>query len=215
LFKVVVGLHKKSSGKVHVFGSEPGGHICIGYVPQRTQVDWDFPVTVYDVVMMGRFGKLGLFKRPGKKDKKIVDQALELVEMQHLSSKRINQLSGGQQQRVFIARALAQETGLLLMDEPLTGLDSNAQKKIIEIIERLGKQGVTILVSLHDLSLVENHFDKVLLINKKLVAFGKPEEVLSQELLREAYGSHLHIIKTEKSIIALEDTCVDKGGEKE
>lgn len=116
LFKAIVGLEKPSEGKVHIYGHAPYGHICIGYVPQRSAVDWDFPVTVYDVVMMGRAGKLGMFRYPGAQDKKMVMNALELVQMERFATRQIRELSGGQQQRVFIARALAQEAELLLMD---------------------------------------------------------------------------------------------------
>jgi len=211
LFKVIVGLEKAAGGKVHIYGSEPGKHICIGYIPQRNQVDWDFPVTVYDVVMMGRVGKLGFFKLPGSDDKRLVDEALKLVKMDKYSDRSIKQLSGGQQQRVFIARALAQEAELLLMDEPLAGLDSRSHDEIIRIIKKLEERNVTCLISLHDLSLVNENFKQVMLLNQKIIAFGKPEEVLDRESLANAYGGHLHMIESGGGVYALEDTCVDKG----
>jgi ABC-type Mn2+/Zn2+ transport system ATPase subunit len=192
---------------VQVFGNDPGGHICIAYVPQRNRVDWSFPVTVADVVMMGRVGQLGLFRNPKTSDWDLVHEALAVVRMPHLAQRQIGQLSGGQQQRMFIARALAQEAELMLMDEPLTGLDINSQEEVFGILNRLQQEGVTVLVSLHDLKMAAERFDRVMLLNHKMLAIGTPEEVLTPENLVPAYGGHLHLVPTEEGALALGDTC--------
>jgi ABC-type Mn2+/Zn2+ transport system ATPase subunit len=207
LLKIVAGVLSPSSGRVQIFGNDPGGHICITYVPQRSHVDWDFPVTVADVVMMGRVGQLGLFRNPRSSDWDIVQRSLETVRMTHLAKRQISQLSGGQQQRMFIAQALAQEAELMLMDEPLSGLDVNSQEEVFGILDKLQQQGVTILVSLHDLKLAAQRFDRVMLLNHRMLAFGAPEEVLNPENLVAAYGGHLHLIHTEDGALALGDTC--------
>ena len=133
LLKVAAGLIKPDSGSVKMFGYTPDSHICIAYVPQRSEIDWQFPVTVSDVVMMGRTRQIGLFRRPGRNDKKIVESSLERVQIAHLADQQIGELSGGQQQRVFIARALALEANLLLMDEPLAGLDMPSQEAMLDL----------------------------------------------------------------------------------
>jgi len=209
LLKVIAGILTPTRGEINIYGQEPGGHICIAYIPQRSQVDWDFPVTVADVVMMGRVGRLGLFRHPKESDWQIVNQALEVVKMQAFAGRQIDQLSGGQQQRMFIARALAQEAELMLMDEPLTGLDVNSQEDIFSIMDELKKQNVTVLVSLHDLKLAAQEFDRVLLLNRKMMGVGKPKEVFSKDNLLEAYGGHLHLLSTEDGLLALGDTCCD------
>ncbi len=211
LFKVIAGVLPPSEGQVHVFGSAPDGHICIAYVPQRSQVDWNFPVNVADVVMMGRIGRLGLFRQPRAPDWEVVRRALEVVNLADLAQRQIGQLSGGQQQRMFIARALAQEAELMLMDEPLTGLDVNAQEEILAILNDLCQRGVTILVSLHDIQLAAERFERVMLLNHRLVGLGAPEAVLSPENLKAAYGGHLRLIPAEEGVLALGDTCCDEG----
>jgi manganese/iron transport system ATP-binding protein len=207
LLKVIAGVLVPHFGKVQIYGHEPGGHICIAYVPQRNQVDWDFPVTVSDVVMMGRVGQLGLFRNPKGKDWELVNHALEIVRMTHLAKRQISQLSGGQQQRMFIARALAQEAELMLMDEPLTGLDMNSQEELLTIMDRLAQQNVTVLVTLHDLKIAAQNFDRVMLLNHQMLAVGTPEVVLTPENLVTAYGGHLHLVPTEEGTLALGDTC--------
>lgn len=209
LFKVVAGVIQPSAGTIHIYGYYPGGHICIGYVPQRSQVDWSFPANVADVVMMGRTGKLGLFRWPRRRDWAIVRQQLELVGMQDLAHKQIGELSGGQQQRVFIAQALAQEAELLLMDEPLTGLDIPAQEDILHIFDLLQEQGVTMMAATHDLNLAARHFDHVMLLNRQLLGFGKPHEVFTPENLRAAYGGHVTLMETEEGTLIVGDTCCD------
>jgi manganese/iron transport system ATP-binding protein len=205
LIKVIAGLIPPSSGNVTVFGGEPGVHICIAYVPQRSQVDWHFPVTVRDVVMMGRIGKLGLLHNAGKKDWEIVDRSLQVVNLTSQSKRQISELSGGQQQRMFIARALAQEAELMLMDEPLTGLDVGSQDDILQIIDLLRGQGVTILVALHDLKLAAERFDAAILLNHKLIGVGSPKEVFTNENLVKAYGSNR--VSNRMDWMAVDDTC--------
>lgn len=209
LFKVIAGVLKPTKGQVHVYGSEPDGHICIAYVPQRSQVDWSFPVNVADTVMMGRVGKMGLFRQPRARDWDIVHQSLEVVKMSHLAKRQISQLSGGQQQRMFIARALAQEAELMLMDEPLTGLDISSQEDIFIIMGKLQQRAVTVLVAMHDLKLAAKRFDRVMLLNHHIIGLGTPEEVFSTERLTSAYGGHLHLVPSEDGILVVSDTCCD------
>jgi len=211
LLKVVAGVLTPTRGQVHVYGHEPGGHICIAYLPQRSLVDWRFPVTVADVVMMGRIGKLGLFHNPAGKDWKIVEQCLDTVGLAHLAKRQIGELSGGQQQRMFIARSLAQEAELMLMDEPLAGLDIASQEDIFSILDVLRHQGVTILLALHDLQIASQRFDHVMLLNRRLIGFGHPSEVFSNQNLIAAYGGHLHLVSTQEGTLAVENGCCDQG----
>lgn len=205
LFKIVAGVLRPTEGEVTVYGSGPGGHVCIGYVPQRSQVDWRFPVTVADVVMMGRIARLGLFGWPKKRDWQLVRGALETVGLADLAKRQISELSGGQQQRMFIARALAQEAELMLMDEPLTGLDTPAQENLLALLDDLQRRGVTLMVATHDLEQARRYFDRILLLNRRLIAFGPPEQVLQAGNLRRAYGSRLTL--TEGQVIT--DTCCE------
>jgi manganese/iron transport system ATP-binding protein len=207
LFNVIVGAIKPQAGTVQIYGSGPLGHICVGYVPQRRTVDWQFPVTVRDVVMMGRVGQIGFFRWPGKRDRDAVEQAMQDVNISHLAKRQIGELSGGQQQRVFLARALAQGAELLLLDEPLTGLDVPSQQMILEILASLHGRGITILVATHDLNQAETLFPRVLLLNRRLVGDGPPQEVLTPERLRAAYGSQLHVVKGETGDLLVADTC--------
>jgi ABC-type Mn2+/Zn2+ transport system ATPase subunit len=209
LLKVIAGVLTPTEGEVLIFGGDPGRHICIAYVPQRSQVDWNFPVTVADVVMMGRVGKMGLFRNPKGQDWEIVNQSLQIVRMDHLAKRQISQLSGGQQQRMFIARALAQEAELMLMDEPLTGLDVNSQEEVFRILDELMEKDVTVLVTLHDLKMAAQRFNQVMLLNKRMIGIGTPEHVLSTENLISAYGGHLHLVPTDDGVLALGDTCCD------
>jgi manganese/iron transport system ATP-binding protein len=211
LFKVIAGVLPASSGEVKIYGQGPGGHICIAYVPQRSQVDWNFPVNVTDVVMMGRVGKLGFLRYPKSKDWEYVHQCLQVVDLENLASRQISELSGGQQQRMFIARALAQEAELMLMDEPFTGLDVKSQEDILTILGELQQRGVTVMASTHDLNLASQHFDRVILLNRRVLGIGGPEEVFSTERLIQAYGGHLRLVQTENETLALSDTCCDDG----
>jgi manganese/iron transport system ATP-binding protein len=212
LFKVIAGVLQASSGEVKIAGYGPGGHICIAYLPQRSQVDWNFPVNVSDVVMMGRIGRLGLFRWPRRSDWETVRQCLDVVNMSHLAKRQINELSGGQQQRMFIARALAQEAELMLMDEPFTGLDMHSQEDILGILGELKQRGVTVLASTHDLNLAGEHFDRVVLLNRRLLGFGLPEQVFTPESLMLAYAGHLRLVQAGDTTLALGDTCCDDEG---
>ncbi len=211
LFKVIAGVLRPTAGQVEVFGHEPNGHACIAYVPQRNQVDWNFPVSVADVVMMGRTGRMGLFRQPRARDWQIIGEALDVVGLQDLAQRQISQLSGGQQQRMFVARALAQQAELMLMDEPLTGLDTPSQDDIFQILDTLRTRHVTVLVALHDLRLAAERFDRVMLLNHRLLGLGSPEEVFAAPALIAAYGSHLRLLNVDGETIAVEDTCCDDG----
>ena len=191
LLKVAAGLLKPDNGSVKMFGYTPDSHICIAYVPQRSEIDWQFPVTVTDVVMMGRARQIGLLRRPGKRDREIVQASLQRVQMAHLAHKQIGELSGGQQQRVFIARALALEANLLLMDEPLAGLDMPSQEAMLDILHGLRPDKVTVLLATHDLGLAAERFDRVMLLHKQIVAFGPATAVLTTANLAAAYGGHI------------------------
>lgn len=211
LFNVVAGVITANKGQVDVYGHEPGEHICIAYVPQRSQVDWKFPVNVADVVMMGRVGKLGLFKWPKRRDWNLVHDALKLVGMDHLAGRQIGELSGGQQQRVFIARALAQEAELMLMDEPLTGLDVKSQEDIFDILDKLQQRNVTVLVATHDLNLAAERFDRLMLLNQQIIGFGLAREVFTPELLNRAYSGSMRLIDTANGTVFISDTCCGGG----
>jgi manganese/iron transport system ATP-binding protein len=211
LFNVIAGLIKPSSGMVTIAGSGPGAHLCVGYVPQRNRIDWRFPVTVADVVMMGRVGKIGLLRWPRRADRERVQAALAQVGMTALAGRQIGELSGGQQQRVFLARVLAQEAELLLMDEPLSGLDMPSQEAILIILDSLRRQQITVLVATHDLNQAAEHFQSVVLLNRRLVAYGPPAHVLTPECLTLAYGSRMHVVHGEQGDLLLTDSCCGGG----
>src|SRR5215211_1998541 len=205
LFKVIAGVLPPTAGEVNIFGSRPRGHICIAYIPQRSQVDWNFPVSVADVVMMGRSAKLGLLNWPRKKDWDYVQRALEIVELSDLASRQIGQLSGGQQQRMFIARALAQEAELMLMDEPLSGLDVPSQEGLLNLLNTLRDQNVTVMVATHDLDQAARHFDRIMLLNRRIIAFDLPQNVLHTDHLLQAYGGRLKLAPG--GTILVDDCC--------
>jgi ABC-type Mn2+/Zn2+ transport system ATPase subunit len=213
LFKMIAGVVEPSEGRITIRGAEPGGHICIGYVPQRSQVDWSFPATVADTVMMGRTDKIGLLRFPSRRDWQVVNAALETVGLTAYARRQISQLSGGQQQRMFIARALAQEAELVLMDEPFTGLDAAALEELFAILDALRARGVTVMVALHDLEIAARRFDRALLLNRRVVGLGTPEETFTPERLVEAYGGRLRVLPGAQPLLALDDTCC--GGEHE
>jgi manganese/zinc/iron transport system ATP- binding protein len=195
LIKTVMGMVPSSSGWVKIFGKSFRKNACrIGYVPQRESVDWDFPVNVLDVVLMGRYGRLGLLRRPKRDDREVAMQCLDKVKMLPFADRQIANLSGGQQQRVFLARALAQESDLYLMDEPFSGVDAATESAIIELLHELKDQGKTLLVVHHDLPTAKNYFDMLLLLNMRLVAFGPTEEVFNYDLLQKTYGGRLTIL---------------------
>ena len=192
LFKVLVGLLPLRSGQILIHGQPLGEHTdCVAYVPQRSEVDWRFPMTVADVVMMGRYNRQGWFRRPDWNDRTAVQKALEQMGIAGLSRRPIGGLSGGQQQRVFLARALAQEPHILLMDEPFTGVDAATQETTLELLTRLKEQQVTVLVSTHDLSMAAERFEHVLLLNRQLIAYGPAQEVLSPSAIQQAFGGRV------------------------
>ncbi len=210
LFKVISGVLQPNEGEVTISGSQPAVHSCIAYIPQRSQVDWNFPVSVADVVMMGRSAKLGPLNWPKKRDWDFVNRALQTVEIGDLSKRQIGQLSGGQQQRMFIARALAQEAELMLMDEPLTGLDIPSQEGILSLLDTLQKQNVTVMVATHDLDQAGKYFDRVMLLNHRILGFGQSKDVLKPEILMRAYGNRLRMVDANGNLVAMDDTCCDE-----
>lgn len=207
LFKAVAGVLPLSAGEIQVAGHEPGRHFCIAYVPQRSEVDWNFPVTVADVVMMGRIGRMGFLRHARRRDWDFVSRCLEVVGMTDLAKRQIGELSGGQQQRMFVARALAQEAELMLMDEPLTGLDVPAQESIFHILEELRARRVTVMVATHDLNMAAKRFDRVMLINRRLFGFGRADEVFGPDHLQQAYGGQIRFVQGEDGLMLLSDTC--------
>jgi manganese/iron transport system ATP-binding protein len=209
LFRLIAGTLEPSQGQVNVYGHGPSGHVCIAYVPQRSQVDWRFPATVREVVMMGRIRKIGLLRWPRKEDWRFVDRALARVGMDSHAGRQIGGLSGGQQQRVFLAQAIAQEAEVVLLDEPLTGLDLPSQESIFQLIDELNQEGVTLLVATHDLNLAAERFDQIILINRHIIAFGPPGEALTQQALVQAYGGHVHRIDQEGGLLIVTDTCCE------
>jgi ABC-type Mn2+/Zn2+ transport system ATPase subunit len=213
LIKVIAGALKPDRGTIQVYGSNPTGHVCIGYVPQRSQVEWSFPVTVAEVVMMGRIRQIGFFRWPTQKDWELVRRSLERVGMQEFRHRPIGDLSGGQQQRVFLAQAVAQEAELLLLDEPLTGLDTPTQEAIFRILGELRSEGVAVLVATHDLNQAAERFDRVMLLNRRLIAYGPPEQVLTGSHLQQAYGGHIHSLSGDEGVMVVTDTCCEGGEE--
>ncbi len=205
LFKALVGLLPLQQGNIFIHGEALGAHQdCVAYVPQREEVDWRFPVTVNDVVMMGRFSQMGWFKQPKTYDKEMVHKSLTQMGIADLAGRSIGQLSGGQQQRVFLARAIAQEPHILLMDEPFTGVDVTTQEATLRLLDHLREKGVTALVSTHDLNLAASRFDFVLLLKQRLIAFGAPQEVFTRENLAQAFGNSLLMMDNG---LALVDEC--------
>lgn len=207
LLKALVGLIRPSAGTIRVNGHLHTQCSDVAYVPQRAQVDWSFPVNVWDVVMMGRTAHIGLFRSPRKRDHTQVQRSLDLVQMTNLAHRQIGELSGGQQQRVFIARALAQEARVLLLDEPMTGLDVRTQNEVLHIVDDIHQHGVTVLVATHDLQQAADtrHYECVLLLNRRLISAGAAWNVLTVEHLTTAYGGHLQRVETDKGVLLLHD----------
>lgn len=203
LIKAILGLIPKVDGRVSIYGKDyKQQRSRVGYVPQRESVDWDFPTNALDVVMMGRYGTLGWFKRPGAEERRLAVECLAKVGMADFAGRQISQLSGGQQQRVFLARALAQQADLYFMDEPFAGVDARTEKAIIALLHELKSQGCTVLVVHHDLATVEEYFDHILLINGELIAEGPTAEVFTADQLQRTYGGRIALIKnTESSAI--------------
>jgi ABC-type Mn2+/Zn2+ transport system ATPase subunit len=207
LIKAVLGLVPVEGGEVEILGRpvDRRARRLVGYVPQREEVDWNFPVSAFDVVMMGRVPSMKLLRRPMARDRELVWEALKTVGMEKFADTRIGEFSGGQQQRVFLARALAQEAEVLLLDEPVSGVDAPSQHEIFDLLRGLQEAGKTVIVTTHDLSCVAERFDLALLLNRRLVAFGRPEEVFTSELLNETYQSHLMLLKVGERTVAIED----------
>ncbi len=192
LIKSMLGLVRPAAGEVLIHGRPHAEQRRqVAYVPQRGSVDWDFPTTVLDVVMMGRYGALGWLRRPGRRERAMAMAALEQVGMQDFSGRQISQLSGGQQQRVFLARALVQDSALYLMDEPFQGVDARTERAIVAVLRELRAAGKTVVVVHHDLETVPEYFDWVLLLNVRRVASGPVEEVFTEENLRITYGGRV------------------------
>ena len=195
LFKAILGLLKANSGTIEVKGRPlQENRKQLVYVPQKNDVDWSFPATVFDVVLMGRYPHKKIFQRINQKDKDTAMAALEEVGIEQLKNRQIGELSGGQQQRVFIARALCQEASIFLLDEPFVGVDITTEEKIIHILKRLAAEGKTLLVVHHDLSTVVRYFNKVILLNQRLIAYGDTESVFTEENITKAYSSQLPIL---------------------
>lgn len=195
LLKTIMGLLEPASGYVKIFDqSLEKVRERVAYVPQRESVDWDFPASVYDVVMLGRYRKNNLFKRTREPDKEMVLQAIEKVGLMEFKDRQIAQLSGGQQQRVFIARALAQGADLYLMDEPFVGVDAATENSILELLAEMKSAGKTVVIIHHDLQTVSDYFDYLVLLNTRLVAEGPSSEVLTKENLANAYGGQLTLL---------------------
>lgn len=195
LLKAIMNIIPLSSGNVRIYG-EPiqKKRSLVAYVPQRGEVDWDFPVNVLDVVLMGRYGRLPFYGRPRKEDIEVGMQALEKVGMENYVKRQISRLSGGQQQRVFIARALAQEARIYLMDEPFAGVDAATEKAMIALFHELKSQHKTVVCVHHDLNTVLDYFDWTILLNMRLVAAGPTAEVFSAEHLHTTYGGKLGLL---------------------
>ncbi len=189
LIKTILGLARPAAGNVRIFGRPfDARRGAVAYVPQRGTVDWDFPTNALDVVMMGRYGKLGWLRRTGKRERELAMNALEQTGMEAFANRQISQLSGGQQQRVFLARALVQEAEIYLMDEPLQGVDAKTEAAVVGLLQNLRSRGRTIVVVHHDLETVADYFDHVLLLNVKKIASGAVKEVFTPENLRATYG---------------------------
>lgn len=202
LLKSIMGLLPLAKGSVQIYGKPlKQQRQKIGYVPQRESVDWDFPTNVFDVVLMGRYGKLGWFRRPSRADRDFAMECLKKVGMDELADRQISQLSGGQQQRVFLARALAQEAQIYLMDEPFAGVDAATEKAIIRILHELKEQKKTVFVVHHDLQTVEEYFDSLILLNNRLIAAGPTKDVFQIDLLQKTYGGKLTILSSQKSAL--------------
>lgn len=195
LLKVILGLVRPITGWIKVFGrSYDEERRSVGYVPQRESVDWDFPTSAIDVVTMGLYGKIGWIRRPGASDRETALACLEKVGLRDLAGRQISQLSGGQQQRVFLARALAQDARLYLMDEPFAGVDATTEKAILTLLKELRRQGRTVVAVHHDLETVREYFDMVVLLNLRLVAAGDITSVFTSENLMRTYGGRLTIL---------------------
>jgi len=192
--KAILGFVPRDVGEVLIEGvdaEKAKGRVA--YVPQRGAVDWDFPITVKEVAMMGRYNRIPWYRSPGPEDHRIVRESLEMVRMSEFTNRQIGQLSGGQQQRVFMARALAQGSDILLLDEPFAGVDAATERAILDVLERAKQAGKTLVVVHHDLTTAAEYFDRLVLIKQRLFAYGTPEMVLREDLLSEVYEGKLRV----------------------
>lgn len=196
LIKAILGLVPMAHGTVTVFDQPLAKQRHrIGYVPQRESVDWDFPVTVFDVVLMGTYGQLGWFRRPGSKQKAWAKECLEKVNLADMMHRQIGQLSGGQQQRTFLARALAQQADIYFMDEPMAGVDAATESVIFSLLREMRDQGRLVIVVHHDLRTVPQYYDHVIMLNTRLIAHGATKETFTPENLRRTYGGRLSVLE--------------------
>lgn len=203
LIKAALKLIPRSAGRVRFYGQPyEQARSFVGYVPQRGSVDWDFPTSVIDVVTMGLYGKLGWFRRPGRKERELALHALEQVGMQDFAERQISQLSGGQQQRTFLARALVQDARIYFMDEPFAAVDAVTERAIVAILRELRARGKTVLVVHHDLQTVEDYFDWVTLLNVEVVASGPTAETFNPEKLRQTYGGRVSYLHNGQTVLA-------------
>jgi len=206
LLKALAGLLAPTSGTLRIHGHAPRAHLCVAYVPQRSDVDWRFPLSVFDVVLMGRIGRLGPLRRPGRADRDLVRAAIERVGLGPLAGRQIGELSGGEQQKMFIARAMAQEAEIVLLDEPLAGLDVPATADVVSLFRKLER--ATLVVALHDLAIAAGSFDLVLLLHERAIHFGAPAETFQEEYLRQAYGGCVRLVRTEEGqLVVHDDAC--------
>jgi ABC-type Mn2+/Zn2+ transport system ATPase subunit len=195
LFKAIVGLIPLRSGTILIHGRPPAdSHGPIAYVPQREEVDWRFPVTVQDVVAMGRYGRRGWLKRLSGADREAIERSLAQLGIADLAKRPIGELSGGQQQRAFLARAVAQEPHVLLLDEPFTGVDIATREATFALLSELRRRSVTVLVSTHDLDLASERFDQVVLLNRRLISVGSAQQVFTAKNLQEAFGGQMVVV---------------------
>ncbi len=199
LLKAILGVVKPVAGDIRIFGRpfDPRRRE-VAYVPQRANLDWDFPATVLDVVLMGTYARLGWFRRPGRAERASAREALRKVGLEGLEARPIAQLSGGQQQRVLLARALVQDARIFLLDEPFQGVDAPTEKAIIAVLRQLKEEGKTVVVVHHDLATVPEYFDWVLLLNVQVIASGPVEEVFTPECLRRTYGGRVGVVSMER-----------------
>ena len=190
-----MGLIPLSGGYVHLFNKNLNRvRSRVSYVPQKSSVDWNFPTSVLDVVLMGRYRKIGFFKNPKKNDIDMAMLALEKLEIQDLANRQISQLSGGQQQRTFLARALVQEADIYFMDEPFAGVDATTEKTIIKLLKNLKSQGKTVVMVHHDLQSVKDYFDWITMLNMRLIANGPIKDVFTEKYLNKTYGGKLNVL---------------------
>ena len=218
LFKAIMGFVKSSGGRIELFGGSVKDALkanLVAYVPQNEEIDWDFPVLVKDVVMMGLYGHMGFLKIPNENDYEIVEDSLKKVGMLQLENRQISELSGGQRKRVFLARALAQQSEIILMDEPFTGIDVNTEEEIMELLREMKAEGKVMLISTHNLGSVPEFCDRTILLNKTVLAEGETTKVFTQENLTNAFegvlrryvlsATELHNDDDQREVVVLSD----------